>query len=134
MPRPSTLVRTLALLGVLGALLAACGGTAPAPSGGAAATSAPAAQTTSAPAAQPTTAPAEQATAAPAAQATTAPEANVSPKETLIFARSARSSWVHPLRSRRSRMRRPRAIAGSFSGRGFGTEEWFVRMPIPAIR
>ena len=86
MPRPSPLVRTLALLGVLGALLAACGGTAPAPSGGAAATSAPAAQVTSAPAAQPTTAPAEQATAAPAAQATTAPEANVSPKETLIFA------------------------------------------------
>src|SRR6266487_1714832 len=62
MPRPSPLVRALALLGVLGALLAACGGTAPTPSGGAAATS------------------------APAAQATTAPEANVSPKETLIFA------------------------------------------------
>jgi peptide/nickel transport system substrate-binding protein len=77
MPRPSPLVRALALLGVLGALLAACGGTAPAPSGGAAATSAPAAQATAAPAAQPT--------AAPAAQATGAPQANVSPQETLVY-------------------------------------------------
>jgi len=89
MPRPTLLARVLAQLVVVGVLLAACGGAAPAPSGGgAAATSAPpAAQPTAAPAAQPTAAPAAaEPTAAPAAaEPTAAPAAEVSPQETLIY-------------------------------------------------
>src|SRR5215211_6109884 len=63
MPRPTSFARVLALLVVLGVLLAACGGTAPAQLG-AGATTAPAAQATAAPA------PAVQPTVAPAAQPT----------------------------------------------------------------
>jgi peptide/nickel transport system substrate-binding protein len=84
MARPFPIIRMLVLLVMLGALLAACGGSAPSVISTAAPAAATAAPPATAAAAQPTAASA--ATAAPAVQPTAAPATELNRQETLIYA------------------------------------------------